>query len=69
MNAKDENLLVKVVKKAVGLPTGNSTCGCSATVPAAKNCCSDETTERTSTDCGCAGAAVQDQEETHAAQA
>ncbi len=53
MIAKDDNMLVKVLKKAVGLPTGNSSCGCSAPVPAATECCNAEAPESASKDCGC----------------
>ena len=66
MIAKDENLLVKVVKKAVGLPTGKSSC-CGAVVPAAQECSDGEAAPSTSTGCGCASAP--DQEEEHPAQA
>ncbi len=39
MSEKDESLLVKVIKKAVGLPTGSSSCGCGTPAPAASGCC------------------------------
>jgi hypothetical protein len=67
MNTKDENLLVKVVKKAVGLPTGDS-CACgTAPKPNANDCCNAEATESASSGCGCSGTASQ--EEKPAAQA
>ena len=53
MIAKDEKLLVKVLKKAVGLPAGNSSCGCGVQAPKATNCCSAEATESASTGCDC----------------
>ena len=62
MIAKDENLLIKVVKRAVGLPTGNSNCACSASAPKATTCCSTEAAESPSTDCGCHGTAHEDEE-------
>ncbi len=53
MIAKDENLLVKVVKKSLGLPTGGNSCGCGAPATKANDCCSAEATESMSQDCGC----------------
>lgn len=62
MIAKDENLLVKLVKRSLGLPTGNSSCGCGA--PAAKaNDCNAEASEKASTQCGCESIAIQQHEE------
>ncbi len=62
MIAKDENLLVKVIKKAVGLPTASSSCGCGAPVAKANDCCSAEATESASQDCGCGTSESQGQE-------
>ncbi len=62
MNTKDENLLVKVVKRAVGLPTGKSSCGCSAPAPVATECCEPEATEKTSSECGCDSSSAPEQE-------
>ena len=56
MSAKDENLLVKFVKKAVGLPTADS-CRCSVPVSSgAEDCCGGggcgcNAAEATSADC------------------
>ncbi len=63
MNTKDENVLLKAVKKAVGLPTGNSSCGCSAPVSSTKECCQPEPAERASTDCGCESTSAQEKEQ------
>ncbi len=63
MNTKDENLLVKAVKKAVGLPTGSSSCACSAPVTSTKECCKAEATESASTGCGCEKASAQEKEQ------
>lgn len=62
MDTKDENLLVKVVKKAVGLPTGNSGCGCGTAAAAETDCCKSEASENASTDCGCPNVPVREQE-------
>ena len=63
MNAKDENLLVKVIKRAVGLPTASS--GCSCGVPAAKtdDCLNDEATENPSAKCQCENTDIKQHEE------
>lgn len=63
MITKDENLLVKVIKKAVGLPTANSNCGCGAPAAKANDCCNAEATESPSTQCGCESDGSQQQEE------
>ncbi len=62
MTAKDENLLVKVVKRAVGLPTGDSNCACSASAPKATTCCNTESSVSASTDCNCDGTVHEDEE-------
>jgi hypothetical protein len=67
MNTKDENLLVKVIKKAMGLPTGDSSCGCSTPPAKATGCCNTET--QAGTAAGCACASVPPQAEEHSAQA
>lgn len=54
MIAKDENLLVKLVKKAIGLPIGNSACSCSAQATAPSSCCSAEDSETATNLCDCA---------------
>ncbi len=61
MNTKDENLLVKVIKKAVGLPTGNSSCGCSAPAPVATDTRKPEAPAGAATDCDCDRAAHEDE--------
>jgi hypothetical protein len=61
MNTKDENLLVKVVKKALGLPTGTSSCGCAPIASTANACCSTEASESSSEGCGCGGSAQEDE--------
>ncbi len=58
MNTKDENLLVKLVKKSVGLPTGKSGCCGTATPPAAVSG-SNQPSDSASTGCGCASAPPQ----------
>ena len=62
MNAKEENVLVKVVKKAVGLPTGNTSCGCSASMPVATACCDGDKPEAAKAGCDCESAAVQEEQ-------
>ncbi len=62
MIAKDENLLVKVVKKSLGLPTGGNSCSCGAPAAKANECCSADATESTSQDCGCGATESQGQE-------
>ena len=62
MNTRDENLLVKVIKKAVGLPTETSSCGCAPLASTANACCSTEASESTSEGCGCDGSAQEDEE-------
>ncbi len=63
MNTKDESLLVKVIKKAVGLPTASSSCGCGTTVRAASDCCGAEQIESTSSPCGSESGSAQQSEE------
>ncbi|MGE5252095.1 MAG: hypothetical protein ACM3QS_17960 [Bacteroidota bacterium] len=60
MTTKDENLIVKLVKKSVGLPTGKSGC-CAPASPTPKPCCGTETPEQASRDCDCASTASADQ--------
>ncbi len=62
MNTKEDNLLVKAIKKSVGLPTGGAKCGCGAPAVRANDCCKAEATESTSEDCGCGVAQSQGQE-------
>ncbi len=62
MNTEDENLLVRIVRKVIGLPTGNSGCSCAASVTAANSCCTAEDSGTASKDCGCASAPVQENE-------
>ncbi len=63
MTAKDENLLIKVVKRAVGLPTRNSSCGCGTPVTSASGCCGAKANEGTSAECACERNVVQQPEE------
>ncbi len=63
MDTKDENLLVKVVKKAVGLPTRGSSCGCGTPVKSANDCCGAEAEEVPSAECACESNTVQQPEE------
>jgi hypothetical protein len=58
MITKDGNLLVKIIKKAVGLPTSDSRCGCSRPAPAASDCCAAEATEASTAECNCDGNAA-----------
>lgn len=67
MITKDENLLVKLVKKVVGLPTGNSDCCGATALPKASACCDTTASESASKGCGCASTKVQDAE--HPAEA
>ena len=67
MITRDENLLVKLVKKVVGLPTGNSDCCGAAVLPKASACCDAEASKSAPKGCGCAGTKVQDKE--HPAEA
>ncbi len=69
MNTKEENVLVKLVKKSVGLPTAGS--GCCGPVPATaeKKCCETEASESTSSGCGCGNESAQAQDEQPPAQA
>ncbi len=53
MDTKDENFLVKVVKKAVGLPTRDSSCGCGTPVKSANACCGIKANEIPSAECAC----------------
>ncbi len=62
MNTKDENLLVKVVKKAVGLPTGSSRCGCAPVATTANACCNTDASVSAPTSCGCDGIVEEDEE-------
>ncbi len=65
MSTQDENVLVKLVKKSVGLPTGSSSCcgapaastsaDCCGTT-ASGECCGAEA-QQTSPECGEAGCA------------
>ncbi len=48
MSTQNENLLVKLIKKSVGLPTGKSDC-CGSS--ASSDCCGAEASE--SSGCGC----------------
>lgn len=61
MIPKDESLIVKLVKKSVGLPTGKSGC-CGAVAPAATECCDAEPAEEAATSCGCGSTTDQGQE-------
>ncbi len=66
MNTKDEKVLVKLVKKAVGLPTAGSSCGCSASAPAPAACCNAEAALGKEEDCACDGS--EEKEEEHPAE-
>jgi hypothetical protein len=61
MIPKDESLIVKLVKKSVGLPTGKSGC-CGPVAPAATVCCDAEPFEEAPADCGCGSDASKEQE-------
>ena len=56
MSTQNENLLVKLIKKSVGLPTGASDC-CGAPAEQSKDCCdageSSECCGESSSGCGC----------------
>jgi hypothetical protein len=62
MNAKEESVLVKVIKKAVGLPTGNAGCSCSTPAPKATGCCTSEPAKSASEDCACTDASVEQED-------
>ncbi len=68
MSSKDENVLVKLVKKSVGLPTAGSSCCGPVPATAEKKCCEAEAPESTSAGCGCATASTQAQDEQPPAQ-
>ncbi len=53
MNTKEDNMLVKFVKKAVGLPVGGSSCSCATPVAKTDDCCTAEASEEAPGDCGC----------------
>ncbi len=53
MNPKDENVLLKVVKRSVGLPTGKG-CGCGSARPAAVEESAAPAEESQGGECGCA---------------
>lgn len=50
MSTRNENLLVKLIKKSVGLPTGDANC-CGAPAEQPKDCCGAEASQ--SSGCGC----------------
>ena len=56
MSTQNESLLVKLIKKSVGLPTGKSDC-CGAPAEQSKDCCgageSSECCGESSSGCGC----------------
>ncbi|MCK6568614.1 hypothetical protein FBQ83_15790 [Chloroflexi bacterium CFX5] len=53
MSTQNENLLVTLIKKSVGLPTGKSDC-CGSTAGASSDCCGTETSDASqSSGCGC----------------
>ncbi len=64
MNTKDENLLVKLVKKSVGLPTANASCGCGTAGASGKAGCEGEATEAASTVCTCDATAEEEDQPT-----
>ncbi len=63
MNTKDENLLVKAIKKVVGLPTEDSSCSCGTPSSKSGDCCSAEATQSSVTECGCGSNTIQQHEE------
>lgn len=52
MSKKIENLLVKIIKKSVGLPTENSKC-CGTTAEESMGCCGVEQLPELTAGCGC----------------
>jgi hypothetical protein len=62
MTTKDESLLVKVIKKAVGLPAANSSCGCGTRAGSTDECCKTEAAKSSTTDCGCGSTVAQEEE-------
>ena len=62
MSMHNDNPLIKLLKKSVGLPTGHSACCGSSAASGPEDCCDDGeccdagSTEDSAGGCGCAGA-------------